>query len=84
MNKKQKRTLYRIIVTAILLVAALLLEKAVKGVNETVYSAFYLVAYITIGYDVITKAVLGLRYRRFADENLLMSVASIGCCRKKP
>lgn len=78
MSKKQKRMLYRIIVTAILLLTALLLEKAVKGVNETVYSAFYLVAYITIGYDVITKAVLGLRYRRFADENLLMSVASIG------
>lgn len=76
MTKKQKRILLRIICSAVLLVTAFCLDR--QRVNETLVAAFYLTAYITIGYDVITKAVLGLRHRRLLDENFLMSVASIG------
>lgn len=78
MTKKQKRMLYRIIFAFAVLAFAVVLDKAVKNINETLVAALYLTAYITIGYDVITKAVVGLRYRRFANENLLMTIASVG------
>ncbi len=78
MTKKQKRMLYRIIFASLVLVLAIVLDKAVRNINETLVAALYLTAYIAIGYDVITKAVVGVRYRRFANENLLMTVASVG------
>lgn len=78
MTKKQKRMLYRIIFASVVLIFAIVLDKAVRNINETLVAALYLTAYIAIGYDVITKAVVGLRYRRFANENLLMTVASVG------
>ena len=78
MTKKQKRMLYRIVFASVVLIFAIVLDKAVKNINETLVAALYLTAYIAIGYDVITKAVVGLRYRRFANENLLMTVASVG------
>lgn len=76
MARKQKQVLLRIIVSAVFLVVALITEKS--GAHEIVSSAFYLTAYFIIGYDVIVKAVSGIRHRRFIDENFLMSVASIG------
>ena len=76
MTRKQKRILLRIIFSALLLIIAIVTDKL--EINETLTAAFYLAAYITIGYDVITKAVLGLRHRRLLDENFLMSAASIG------
>ena len=76
MTRKQKRVLLRIIIAAIFLVVALILEKS--GVVQIISSVFYLMSYFVIGYDIIVKAVWGIRHRRFIDENFLMSVASIG------
>ncbi len=76
MTRKQKRVLLRIIIAAIFLVIALILEKS--GVVQIISSVFYLMSYFVIGYDIIVKAVWGIRHRRFIDENFLMSVASIG------
>ncbi len=76
MNRKQKRILFRIIVCAFLLLLAVIFERC--GLHEIISSVFFLCAFITIGYDVIIKAVWQLRHRNFIDENLLMSVASVG------
>lgn len=76
MTRKQKRILLRIIASALLLIVAIITDKL--KLHETLSAAFYLASFITIGYDVIIKAVLGLRHRRLLDENFLMAVASIG------
>ena len=76
MTRKQKRILLRIIVSAAFLIVALVVDKT--SVPEILGSVFYLTAYFIIGYDIIVKAVWGVRHRRFIDENFLMSVASIG------
>ena len=38
----------------------------------------YLVPYLIIGYDILLKAAKGVWNRRPLDENLLMSIATIG------
>lgn len=76
MTRKQRQVLLRIIASAAFLVIAIVFEKL--KMNEILSSVFYLTAYFIIGYDIIVKAVWGLRHRRFLDENFLMSVASIG------
>ena len=43
-----------------------------------VYLAPYLAAYVTVGYDVIFKAVRNLFSGRLFDENFLMTVATVG------
>ena len=76
MNHKQKRVLLRVIASALLLITAFVFGKI--GVHEIIGSILYLCAFITVGYDVIIKAVWGIRHRNFIDENLLMSIASVG------
>ena len=39
---------------------------------------FYVVPYLIIGYDILVKAAKGVWNRRPLDENLLMSIATIG------
>lgn len=76
MTRKQRQVLLRIIICAAFLAVALVTEKL--SAPEILSSVFYLTAYFIIGYDIIVKAVWGLRHRQFIDENFLMSVASIG------
>jgi len=40
--------------------------------------AVYLVVYLTIGYDILKKAWLGIIHGRVFDENFLMAVATVG------
>lgn len=73
MTKKQKKVLYRIIVSALLLIAAKLLPLPVyAGV------ALYMASYIVIGHDILTKAFKGILRRQVFDENFLMAVATVG------
>ena len=76
MNRKQKRILVRIVCSAFLLILALVFNRI--GLHEIISSSLCLGAFITVGYDVIMKAVWGLRHRNFIDENLLMSIATVG------
>lgn len=78
MTRKQKRMLYRIISSAVILLTAVVLQKTASGISEIFVSVLYLTAYFIIGYDVIMKAVTGIRHRRFMDENFLMAIASVG------
>ncbi|EET88148.1 heavy metal translocating P-type ATPase [Clostridium carboxidivorans P7] len=73
MNKKQKATLWRIIISAILMVALNFIHTS--GWTQLV---LYLIPYLIIGYDILRKAVLGIFHGKIFDENFLMAVATVG------
>jgi Cd2+/Zn2+-exporting ATPase len=81
MNKKQKKTLVRIIITAVLFVLLLVLEHI--GTLEQVQPSFllffiYLIPYLIIGYDIILKAARNISHGQVFDENFLMMIATFG------
>ncbi|MBQ7934418.1 MAG: cadmium-translocating P-type ATPase [Lachnospiraceae bacterium] len=82
MSKKQKKVLYRIILSAVLLVAVSLVpwEQWIssQGLMGMVRPAAYLLPYFVIGYDILRKAVLGIIHGEIFDENFLMAVATVG------
>ncbi len=73
MTKKQKKTLYRILVAAGLMV---LLE--CLPITGWIKFALYMMPYLIIGYDILRKAVLGIAHGEVFDENFLMAVATVG------
>lgn len=64
MKKKQKITLYRIIITAVMLVVLQFLP--ITGIPRLIA---YLAAYLVIGYDILRKAGKGILNGRAFDEN---------------
>ncbi len=73
MNKKQKKMLGRIILSAILIVV--LEQLPIAGMLRF---GLFLVPYLIIGYDILIKAFNGIRNKQVFDENFLMAVATIG------
>lgn len=73
LNKKQKKSLKKIIVAAALLVAVNLLS-----LPAPLSMLLYALSYFTIGWDVLRKAVKGIINRQVFDENFLMAVATVG------
>lgn len=73
MSKKQKKMLTRIVISSVLLTVIHFLP--VSGVLRFI---LYLLPYLVIGYDILIKAVKGIRNRQPFDESLLMAVATIG------
>ena len=73
MNRKQKKMLTRILISAALLVLANLLPLPFWA-KCIVYAA----AYFTVGWDILRKAALGVAHRQLFDENFLMAVATLG------
>ena len=81
MNKKQKRTLIRIIVAIVLFVIIYPLpleEWFGSPAGLYVEFALFLVPYLIAGYDVLLKAARNIGHGQVFDENFLMSVATIG------
>ncbi len=91
MNKKQKKTLIRIIVSALLMVVLFIAYKAlgeekintdgtvVPGrIGEPVWFILYMIPYLIIGYDILKKAFKGILNRQVFDENFLMALATVG------
>ena len=79
MNPKQKKMLYRILIAAVLLVLIQLLP--LTGLLEMVpvpMVLLYLIPYLVVGWDVLRKAVLGVKNRQPFDECFLMAVATVG------
>jgi Cd2+/Zn2+-exporting ATPase len=73
MNRKQKKILIRIIISAIFaLFSFLFMEKGVVKISLNLF------CYIIIGYDILKKAFTGIINSRPFDENVLMAVATIG------
>ena len=73
MNKKQKKVLVRILITAALLALLNLVQ-----LPEIPAMILYLAAYLIIGYAILRKAGTGILNGRVFDENFLMAVATIG------
>lgn len=78
MTRKQKKMLFRIIVSTVLLIALIIVDKIVSIPFWWLRLVLYLVPYIIIGYDIIKKAFKGIVNRQVFDENFLMAVATIG------
>ena len=77
MSKKQKKVLVRIIVALVLLAGVILLEKLAL-LPQWAMIVLYLVPYFVIGYDILWKALKGIKNRQVFDENFLMAVATVG------
>ena len=75
MSKKQKRMLFRILLSAALLLAAVLLP--LSGFPLLRLAAF-LVPYGVIGWDVLWRAVRNIAHGQVFDENFLMALATVG------
>ena len=73
MTKKQKKMLYRILIAAVLFLAA-----KFAPLPMIVSTILYFAAYLTIGYDILRKAWKGICNHQVFDENFLMAVATIG------
>ena len=73
MTKKQKKMLYRIIISTALMIALNFLP-----VNSSIRFFLYLVPYLVIGHDILLKAWKGIKNKQVFDENFLMAVATIG------
>ncbi|MCI6996705.1 MAG: cadmium-translocating P-type ATPase [Eubacterium sp.] len=73
MTKKQKKVFVRIIAAAVLLVGFSFLP--VEGYLRFV---LFMIPYAIIGYDILKKAVKGIRNRQVFDENFLMAIATVG------
>lgn len=73
MTGKQKRSLFRILLSAGLLVVCVLLPSA-----GLLRFALFLAPYLVIGYDVFWKAVRNIAHGQVFDENFLMCIATIG------
>lgn len=93
MNKKQKFTLFRIILSAVLLIILHFSDEPLSIISAaiayalgtyffSVYSLLhfilYMIPYLIIGYDVLLKAFKGIKNRQPMDESLLMCIATLG------
>lgn len=77
MTAKQKKVLYRIIISAVLL-AAIWIVSEFADMPWWLEGLLYLIPYFVIGYDILRKAVKGILKGQVFDENFLMAVATVG------
>lgn len=73
MTKRQKTMLLRIIIGAVLLIAAVL-----APYEGPWRFALFLPAYFTVGWDVLWRAVRNIANGQVFDENFLMALATVG------
>ena len=80
MNKKQKKLLWRIIIAAVFFVPLYLISEEIvhAAVPRWALIVLFLIPYLLVGYDILWKALKGIRNRQVFDENFLMTVATIG------
>lgn len=78
MKDKQKKMLIRVVAAGILYAAAIILSKINIPNGKTSAIIIYLIAYITVGKDVLLKAFKNIQRGKIFDENFLMSIATIG------
>ena len=83
MTRKQKKVLIRIVAATVLLLLAAALS-AWLPLQDTPFlavwlpPALFLLPYLTIGYDILIKAVRGVAKGQMLDENFLMALATVG------
>lgn len=87
MTRKQRVMMIRILITAVVLLALQCVSaemfEALDGslfpsAGRWIRLVCYLADYLVIGYDILRKAIRGIRNRQVFDENFLMAVATVG------
>lgn len=73
MTKKQKKMLYRILISAVLLAASYLIP-----LTGWLRLFLFLIPYGVIGWDVLWRAVRNIAHGQVFDENFLMAIATVG------
>ena len=73
MDKKQKKMLARILISAAMPVGLNLVP--IAGLPRM---ALFMLAYLIIGYDILRKAVKGILNGQVIDENFLMAIDTVG------
>lgn len=82
MEPKLKKELQKILTALAIFFAMMLVDKT--GLCQLIFAhrlpslIAYLIPYLLCGYDVVRKAILGIKNRQPMDEALLMFVATIG------
>lgn len=73
MTKREKKQLFRILITVVLYAIAILLP--FEGIAKL---AVFLIVYLVIGGDILLKAGRNILHGQVFDENFLMAVATVG------
>ncbi len=73
MTRKQKKVLFRILLSVVLLGLLLLLPT-----EGWLHALLFLLPYLLIGYDILIKAGRGILSLQPFDENFLMAIATVG------
>lgn len=73
MDKKQKKMLARILISAAMTIGLNLVP--IAGLPRM---ALFMLAYLIIGYDILRKAAKGILNGQVFDENFLMAIATVG------
>ena len=69
-----KNKLYKIIISAIIFVTAIVVQFKNMWVNRV----FFLISYLIVGFEIIKKAFKNITRGKVFDENFLMSAATLG------
>lgn len=72
MSAKQKKLLYRIIASLLIFIISLFIN------SEIVRFIFFIISYLTVGYDVVIKAFKNIINKQLFDECFLMFIATLG------
>ncbi len=87
MTKKQRVMMIRILLSAGILLALQFISAEMfdtacgylfQSAGRWLRFACYLINYLIIGYDILRKAIKGIKNRQVFDESFLMAVATIG------
>lgn len=77
MTRKQRKNLIRIVVSILLTIIIVVVDKVY--INNNILSLLlFIIPYIVIGYDILFDALRGIKNRQMFDENFLMTTATIG------
>ena len=78
-DKKQKRALRNIIISALLFLTGFIVRAlAPDNISFILSSIVFAVSYIIVGLEILIKAFRGIINGELLDENFLMSIASLG------
>lgn len=78
MTKKMKKRLHQIIISIVLLLIAVIAKRLIKDLNTNLELALFLVAYFSIGHNVLKQAGKNIVNGQVFDENFLMTIATMG------
>ncbi len=73
MTGKQKKTLLRIIASAVMMAALI-----IWGAEGWIGFGLWMLVYLLIGYDILWRALTGIFSGQIFDENFLMAIATVG------